>query len=206
MPPSTRPRAPTHRALADALSLLAAALAAGCKTPDAGFTWVEDYRQPACSSMYTIAPGDTLSVRVYNQEGMSAKVKVRTDGMISLPFVNDVDAAGDTPAMLAERVQARLKAFVVNPVVTVSLDEARPLEVSVVGEVLHPGIYRLDPSAGVLSALASAGGFGTFADKDRIFVVRGGTLRIRFTYTALRQGRGQAGKFCLRPGDVIIFE
>jgi polysaccharide export outer membrane protein len=188
------------------LVLVATLAAAGCKTVDSNFVWVDRYPDPGAEVAYSISPGDVLTVRVYNQDGMSAKVKVRSDGMISLPFLNDIDAAGDTPAVLAGRIQARLKDFVVNPVVTVSLDEARPLEVSVVGEVLRPGLYKLEQGSGVLTALAAAGGFSAYADKERIFVVRGGTTRIRFTFAALSQAREKAGKFRLRPGDVVIFE
>lgn len=89
--------------------LLAALLAAGCATVDSSFVWVEKLPESSAGGFYVISPGDVLGVRVYNQEGMSAKVKVRSDGMISLPFLGDVDAARDTPNVLAERLQARLK-------------------------------------------------------------------------------------------------
>jgi len=196
-----------RRSRAGLLAVLAlAALAAGCRTTDTNFVWVDRFPEPPAEAAYSIVPGDVLNVRVYNQDGMSAKVKVRQDGMISLPFLNDLEAAGDTPAALAQRIQARLKDFLANPVVTVSLDEARPLEVSVVGEVLRPGLYRLEPGAGVLTALAAASGFSTFADRDRIFVVRNGMTRVRFTYAALSQVREKAARFRLHPGDVVIVE
>jgi len=190
-----------------ALACLGLSLAAtGCRATDTNFIWVDRFPEPPPETAYAIAIGDTLSVRVYNQEGMSAKAKVRSDGMISLPFLNDVEAAGDTPAVLAQRIQVRLKDFLANPVVTVALDEARPLEVSVVGEVLRPGLYRLEPGAGVLTALAAASGFSDFADRERIFVVRNGTTRVRFTYSALSQAREKAARFRLHPGDVVIVE
>src|ERR1700730_10063629 len=62
------------------------------------YVWIEHYQQPVSPSQgYVIAPGDVISVRVYNQEGMSARERVRADGKLSLPFLNDVDAAGYTP-------------------------------------------------------------------------------------------------------------
>jgi polysaccharide export outer membrane protein len=201
--------APPHRPLrarGPVTLLVAALLATGCRTVDTNFVWVESFPEPPADVIYLIAPGDVLGVRVYNQEGMSAKVKVRSDGMISLPFLGDVSAARETPVVLAERIQARLKDFVVNPVVTVTLDEGRPLEVSVVGEVLRPGLYRLEPGAGVLTALAAASGFSDFANREKIFVLRNGTTRVRFTYAALSQARTRAGRFALRPGDVVIVE
>lgn len=186
--------------------LLTAQLAAGCKTVDTNFVWVDKFPEASGEGIYLISPGDVLAVRVYNQEAMSAKVKVRSDGMVSLPFLGDIDANRDTPALLADRIQSRLKPFVVNPVVTVTLEEARPLEVSVIGEVHRPGLYRLEPGVGVLHALAAATGFSDFADRDRIFVLRNGTTRIRFTYAALSRASSKAGSFVLRPGDVVVVE
>jgi polysaccharide export outer membrane protein len=181
-------------------------LLVACAAPAGNFVWVDRYPEPIGDPVYLLVPGDLVSVRVYNQEGMSGKAKVRPDGMISLPFVNDIQAAGDTTVSLAKRIQLRLKDFVVNPVVTVSLEETRPLEVSVVGEVVRPGLYRLEAGSGVLTALAAAGGFNDFADRTRVFVVRNGTDRIRFTYAAMSQARERAARFQLRPGDVVVVE
>ena len=188
------------------LLALAALLVIGCSTTDKGFVWVDTIQKSASEGPYLISPGDTLTVRVFNQEGISGNVKVRPDGMITMPFLNDVEAGGLTPVQLAQRIQARLTEFLVNPVVTVSLFETRPLEVSVLGEVQRPGIYRLEPGASVLTALAAASGFSDYANRDRIFVVRNGTLRIRFTYAALSQARERASTFRLQPGDVVVVE
>ncbi len=183
-----------------------ALLVVGCHTADKGFVWVDALRVPADDGPYLIAPGDTLSVRVFNQEALSGTVRVRSDGMITLPFLNDVEAAGMAPLVLAQQLQSSLKEFLVNPVVTVALHETRPLEISVLGEVQRAGLYRLEPGAGVLAALAAASGFSDYADRDRIFVVRNGTLRIRFTYTALSRARERAAQFRLLPGDVVVVE
>jgi polysaccharide export outer membrane protein len=191
------------------LMLLALALAACGHTGN--FTWVDDAPSsaPVSEGDYVIGAGDLLNVRVFNQEGMSAKVRVRNDGQVSLPFLNDFKAAGYTPTDLAQQLQTRLKDFIVNPVVTVSLEEARPLTVSVLGEVQKPGTYPVEVHASVLSALASAGGVTDFADRDRIFVLRPiatGTLRIRFTYRALCSAQGKAASFRLTTGDVVVVE
>jgi polysaccharide biosynthesis/export protein len=188
------------------LLALAALLVAGCSTADKSFVWADTLPAAATQGPYLVTPGDMLNVRVFNQEGMSGNVRVRPDGMITLPFVNDVEAAGLTPVQLAQRIQARLTEFLVNPMVTVSLQETRPLEISVFGEVQRPGIYRLEPGAGVLTALAAASGFNEDADRDRIFVVRNGTLRIRFTYAALSRAKELAARFRLQPGDVVVVE
>lgn len=180
------------------------------------FVWVDAYREPAPPrpASYVVGAGDVLGVRVFGQDGMSARVKVRSDGRISLPFLADVTAAGLEPVALAARVQERLKEFVVNPVVTVALEEAAPLEIPVVGEVARPGAYRLDPEAGVLNALAAAGGPTEFARLDRLFVLRPvpregdrpGLVRIRLTFEALSRAEGRAARLRLRKGDVVVVE
>ncbi len=220
---STAPRRPAKRRilgtpareLGIALALAAASLTAGC-THVGEFVWVDAYKESAEATRpgYVISRGDVIFVRVWNQEGMSGKARVRADGMISLPFVNDVEAAGLEPTALARRLQTKLKEFVVNPVVAVSVEEPVPFEVSVVGEVMKPGVYRLEQDASVLKALASAGGLTQLAGRDRIFVLRTRArtddsptpLRIRFTYQALAHAEGAAARFRLRPGDVVVVE
>ncbi|HVP67269.1 MAG TPA: polysaccharide biosynthesis/export family protein [Anaeromyxobacteraceae bacterium] len=188
------------------------ALAPACKH-SGDYVWVDDLPQTpqAADKEYVIQPGDTISVRVWNQEGMSAKARVRQDGKISLPFLNDVEAAGIPPNVLARRLQARLKDFIVNPVVTISLEEPKPIQVSVLGEVTRPGILQLEPGSGVIQALATAGGLNDYASRDGIYVIRqtpeaGTPLRIRFTYESLTQVRGRAATFRLQSGDVVVVE
>jgi polysaccharide export outer membrane protein len=203
------------RWLACAAALGTALLAgAGCRHLGE-YVWVDAYKdtRPAAKSGYTISRGDLISVRVWNQENMSGRARVRSDGMISLPFVNDVKAAGLEPESLASRLQTKLKEFIVNPVVTVSLEEAAPIDVSFVGEVTRPGVYRLDQDAGVLKGLATAGGLTTLAGRDRIFVLRrpegagdAPPVRIRFRYEALAHAEGPAARFRLRSGDVVVVE
>lgn len=182
----------------------------GCAHGTGDFVWVDSYplATQAASRDYVVATGDVLSVRVYNQDALTTRMRVRTDGKITLPFVGDVQAAGRTVTGLAEVVRGQLKDFIVNPVVTISLEEARPFEVYVVGEVARTGRYTLDPAASVLQALAAAGGLTEIASRDRIFVVRqdAAPVRIRFTYDALIQQRGQSAAFRLRHGDTIVVE
>ncbi len=97
--------------------------------------------------------------------------------------------------------------------VTVLVQERLPLRVSVLGEVARPGAYDLTVGAGVLQALAAAGGLGTFAHDSGIYVLRPGywadaaaPARIRFRYSDLRQGRAPASAFRLRSGDVVVVE
>jgi polysaccharide export outer membrane protein len=191
------------------MCIAAASIAIACS--DVGkYVWVENYATPAGSdAAYVIGSGDVLSVRVFNQDNMSARTRVRSDGKVSLPFLNDVDVAGHTPAAVAEQLQRRLKEFINNPVVTVSVEESKILQVSILGEVTKPGVYPLPTlGAGVLHALASAGGMTQYAHRDRIFVLRRASplVRIRFSYEALSHGDGPAARFELREGDVVVVE
>jgi polysaccharide export outer membrane protein len=181
-----------------------------CYTPSGAFQPINEYSMSQLNE-YIIATNDLLQVRVFQQDNVSSRVRVRADGKISLPFVNDWLAAGKTPTVLALELQTRLKDFLTNPVVTVSLEESRPLTVSVVGEVVRPGTMTLEPGSGVLQALASAGGLTDFAQREGIFVLRSvgpqvPTARIRFTWDALSRGESKASKFTLNPSDVIVAE
>jgi polysaccharide biosynthesis/export protein len=186
---------------------------AGCRHDTGVFTWVDDYADGAgvVTNEYVIHEGDVVNVRVFGQDNMSAKSRVRGDGKISMPFLNDVTAAGFTPVVLSAQLQTRLKDFINNPVVTISLEEVRAVNVSVLGEVLRPGIYNLDPtSTGVLQAIASAGGFTNFASRD-LFVLRNAAtadkpVRIRFDYDQLLRAQGKGAGFRLKPGDVLVVE
>jgi polysaccharide export outer membrane protein len=186
------------------LPLLASCASAG------PYTWVNEYPEPppVTDKGTVLVPGDVITIRVYNQPDMSTKTRVRNDGKVSIPFLNDVDAAGSTPAALAKSLQTRLKEFINTPVVTISLDEPRPNTIPVTGEVLRPGVFPLDPGSGLIAALASAGGLTPFASTDRIFVLRQwpAPARIRFTLSDLNNGDKKSVQFQLRQGDAVVVE
>lgn len=198
------------RLLAVAVLVQGLGVACASTTSNAPFIWADAWTEPPpVEGEYTIGIGDALSVQVWEQEKMSASVRVRSDGKISLPFLNDVPAASMTPERLARDLEERLKPFIVAPRVLVAVEEARPLSVSVLGQVGTPGLHPLAPGAGVAQALAAAGGLKDFAKKDRIFVVRpeGETpLRLRMTWDDITAGLGAAGRFRLRTGDVVVVE
>ncbi len=192
--------------------LVASPLAACATTSRAPFVWADEWRSPDAADPdgeYVVGVGDALNVQVWENEKLSARVRVRSDGQVSLPFLNDVPAAGLTPVRLARDLEERLRQFIVTPQVTVAVDEARPLSVSVLGQVGEPGLHSLAPGSGVAQALAAAGGLKDFAKRDRIFVVRTtGMLptRIRMTWEAVSAGLGTAGRLRLRSGDVVVVE
>lgn len=185
-------------------------LALGCYAPKGAFLEVDESAL-ADDTGYVISPGDVLQVRVFQQEAMSARVKVRGDGKVSLPMLNDVLAAGKSPSVLAAELQMKLKDFINTPVVTVSLEEMRPVTVSVLGEVVRPGVVTLEAGSGVLQALAASGGLTDFAHRDGLFVLRKiagqpAPRRLRFTFEVLARGEGPAARFTLLPGDVVVAE
>ncbi len=172
------------------------------------FTWVDTLPPAATGSgQYVVREGDLLDIRVYNEATISTRARVRGDGKITVSLIGDVDAVGKTPAALSKEIQGRLQTFLNAPSVTVAVDEQQPLSVTVMGEVAHSGIFTLPPNAGVLQALASAGGLGEYADDESIYVVRKSPAqRIRFTYTGLVENKGRAAEFALRNGDLITVE
>lgn len=181
------------------------------------FIWVDQVPKTMATQQISTAvtAGDVISIRVWNQEANSIeKVKVRDDGRISMPFLNDVEVAGVEPQDLARRLEVKLKSFIVNPLVTVVIHERRALRVAVLGNVTRPGLYELEPRAGVLASLAAAGGVTPFASRDRIFVIRNGYWadgdpapgRIRFRYDDLVHAEAAAANFQLRPGDTVVVE
>jgi polysaccharide biosynthesis/export protein len=188
-------------------------LLSGCYQPGR-FIWVDDYREPPAPQQdesYIIRKGDVLNVNVWNQREISSRLRVREDGRISLPLINDVEAAGQTPAALARQVEQKLKEMVANPVVTVIVDEAQPIRVAVLGEVRSPGKKLLEAGSGLLQALSEAGGFSDYAREDGIFVLRKEPgyqtpVRIRFSYLALSRNEGSAPVFRLKTGDVVVVE
>ena len=156
---------------------------------------------------YRIGPEDTLQIVVWKNEAMSRTVPVRPDGMISLPLLNDVQAAGLTPMELRDVLMKKLTEYMPVPEVSVILTDVRSFKVSVIGEVKTPGRYELKSRATVLDLLAQAGGFNEFAARNRIVILRpeGKTMkRIPFNYNKVISVGGESENFYLRPRDIVL--
>jgi polysaccharide export outer membrane protein len=134
-------------------------------------------------------------------------VPVRPDGKITLPLLNDIQAAGLTPMELASLIQDELKKYVNNPQVSVSLTEMNSRRIYVNGEVNKAGAYQLLPHMTVLQALSSSGGFTQFARVKNIYILRtenGKQSKLPFNYKEAISGRNPDQNIELQSGDVIV--
>jgi polysaccharide export outer membrane protein len=155
---------------------------------------------------FKIGPEDILDVQVWKNVDLSRVVPVRPDGMISLPLVNDIQAAGFTPGDLRQEITKRLTEFVPSPEVSVIVREVHSVKVAVLGAVRMPGHYEVKSPATVLEMIARAQGLNEFADRGRIVVLRQNgtsTSRIPFNYRKVAEGSEQ-DNFYVRPGDIIV--
>jgi polysaccharide export outer membrane protein len=156
---------------------------------------------------YRIGPEDILQVSVFGNEALSRTVPVRPDGMISLPLLNDVKAAGFTPMELRDLLMKKLAPYVASPEIAVIVTEVRSLMVSVIGEVMKPGRFDLKNAGTVVEALAMAGGLKEFASRSRITVIRsegGVSKRIPFDYDRISSPKQAQENFTLRAGDIVM--
>src|SRR5688572_20585255 len=163
-------------------------------------------RAAAPISEYTIGPEDVLDISVWKNPELSRKVPVRPDGRVSLPLINDIQAAGLTPSELREQLAKRLAEYVPSAEVSVIVSEVQSLKVAVVGAVKTPGRFMLKSPATVLECIALAQGLTEFANRERIVVLRqnnGSTQRIPFNYRKVSEGDEQ-DNFFVRPGDIIV--
>jgi polysaccharide export outer membrane protein len=154
---------------------------------------------------YRIGPEDVLAVSVWKNDAMSRVVPVRPDGMISLPLLDDVKAAGLTPMELRDLIAKKLTEFVPSPAVSVIVNEVKSFKVAVIGEVLKVGRYELKSRTTMLDVLALAGGFNQFASRTRLVVIRtegNKQNRINVNYNKVINGEGDNP--VLRPGDILI--
>jgi len=156
---------------------------------------------------YVIGPDDILSIVFWRDKDMSDDVAVRPDGKISLPLINEVQAAGMTPEQLRVALTAAANKFVEDPAVTVVVKAINSRKVFITGMVAKPGPYALSGPTTVLQLIATAGGVAEYAKSDRIMVMRtenGKTIGRRFNYKDVSEGRNLQQNIELKPGDTIV--
>jgi polysaccharide export outer membrane protein len=172
----------------------------------ASLTALEAQEQPQVEvEPFRIGTGDVLRIDVWKEPDLSSTVTVRPDGVISLPVVGDLKAAGLTPEEVQTKLAAALGEFITAPSVTVIVDEIKSRKIFVTGKVATPGVYDLTQPTRVLQAIALAGGTIDFAKTDRIVVLRdGGGQRFKVNMKAIAKGRHLEDNILLLPGDTII--
>ena len=156
---------------------------------------------------YVIGPEDVIDINVWKEPDMTRIVPVRPDGKISLPLINDVQAAGLTPQQLSTAVTEKLRKFLTGPQVTVIVTEINSQRVYILGEVTRPGAFPLLPGMTVMQALSSAGGFTAFAKMKSIYVLRnenGKKVKYPFNYKDAINGKNSEQDIPLKAGDTIV--
>jgi polysaccharide biosynthesis/export protein len=156
---------------------------------------------------YLIGPDDVLQVLYWREKDVSAEVVVRPDGMISLPLLNDVQAAGLTPEQLRVKVDELAKKFMEEPSVTINIKAINSRKVFITGSVAKPGPYPLTAPTSVLQLIAMAGGLTEFADQKNITVMRtenGKPVSFAFNYKDVTKRKNLKQNIELKPGDTVI--
>ena len=183
----------------------------GCATKDLR---VQEYRlsvdtpNPAKppEEFYSIGPGDSLGINVWKEPTLSGAVKVRPDGFVTLPLINELQVAGMTTGQLRKVLEEKYKEFTVDPFVTIRVEGIASSEVFLVGQVGKPGAFPLTGNETLLQLITRAGGLGVFADRSNVRVVRReGTRMTEFVvdYDAILKGDLKQD-ILLRPGDRIV--
>lgn len=156
---------------------------------------------------YAIGIDDVLAIDVWKEPEISRTIPVRPDGKISLPLLDDVQAAGLTPTQLSSEIEEMLRETIVHPQVTVIVTEINSLKIYVLGQVTRAGSFRFSSGMGVMQALSNAGGFTAFAKLKKIYVRRienGRQEMLPLNFREVLSGREPTQDIRLKPGDTIV--
>lgn len=156
---------------------------------------------------YVIGPDDILTIVFWREKELSGDVPVRPDGRISLPLLNDVEAAGLTPEQLRLRLTKAADEFLEEPTVTVMVKQINSRKVFITGQISKPGPYPLMGPTTVIQLIAMAGGVLEYAKEKNIIITRsekGKSVSLRFNYDEFKQGKRLEQNIELKPGDTVI--
>lgn len=151
---------------------------------------------------YILGPEDVLEISVWNNPDMRQQVTVRPDGMISVLLVGELKVSGLQPKDVAQRISEQLKTVINNPKVNVAVVSFRPMNVSVLGAVTKPGVYKVNQSTRLLEVLAIAGLEDERAFLEEVSLTRNETVMKVNVASLLNEGGYQ--NYTLLPGDVIF--
>jgi polysaccharide export outer membrane protein len=162
----------------------------------------------ADTNQYVIGPEDVLYIHTWKEEALSRTVPVRMDGKISMPLIDEIQAAGLTPLQLKEVLIEKFKRFIDNPNISVIVMEANSYKVYVSGLVKAPGVYRIksENETTLLQIIPMAGGLVN-VDQKKILIIRredGKEKRITVNYKRIVQGQEPISDCVLKPGDTVI--
>ena len=164
-------------------------------------------KQPVTPVSYLIGPGDVLNISVWKEEGMQLEVLVRPDGEITFPLAGEINAGGLTTKALSDALVVKLKKFIPQPHVTVSVVRSVSNKIYVIGKVNRPGEFLATGYMDVLQALTMAGGLTPFADSDEIKIIRrtkSGTKMKTFDYEEVVSGERLDMNIILKAGDTVV--
>ena len=158
---------------------------------------------------YVIGAEDVLDISVWKNEDLSRVVAVRPDGMISLPLLGDIRAAGLVPDDLRKEIVKKLKEYQKSAEVAVIVQAVNSRRIYIVGNITNPGIYPIMSRTTVLQAIAMAGGFNQFASKNKLVLIResgdGKSKKIRIRFgDIVDYKKAEDNNFILMPGDTIF--
>lgn len=156
---------------------------------------------------YKIGPEDVLEVSVWKEEELQREVLVRPDGGISFPLAGDVQVEGKTPLEVEQEITTRVQKYIPEAVVTVSVKKVSGYTIFVNGKVKQPGKFVVGRYMDVMQAITLAGGLDTFADEDKIKVIRrqnGKQVVHQFKYNEVKKGNNLDQNIILQSGDVVV--
>jgi polysaccharide export outer membrane protein len=156
---------------------------------------------------YLLQPGDVVNVSVWKEPDLTSELLVRPDGAITLPLAGQIDAAGHTVSEVRSTIDARLRKYIPDPAVTVTLKQALGNQIFVLGKVNRPGNYPIPRPVDVVQALSLAGGTTPFAAVNDIRVLRregDKQITLTFRYTDIEHGRRLQQNVLLHSGDTVI--
>ena len=156
---------------------------------------------------FTIGTDDVLTIVFWRDKDMSTDVVVRPDGRISVPLINDIQAAGLTPEQLRVHLEEAASTLVRDPKATVVVRQINSRKVFITGQVAKPGGYAITAPLTVLQLIAMAGGLQEYADREHIVIVRAGTkggTSFRFNYKELAQAKHIEQNIELQAGDTVL--
>jgi len=166
-------------------------------------------RVPAVKSdTYVIGVGDGLGINVWKEPELSKMAPVRPDGMITLPLIGEIKAAGLTPVQLQDQITSSLSKVMSDPQVVVVVEAVNSLSFNIMGNVFKPGYFPLSRPLTILDAIALSGGFRDFAKEKKIYILRvdenGKEQKIHFNYKQVIKGQNMSQNIMVQARDTIV--